>query len=67
MAQRRRIQDLGTFHREASRRGITYAEAQMEETCEKIGRVRVPTGEDAGGAVYHMVSAWDFLRKKKDR
>ena len=33
MVQRRRIHDLGTFHREASRRGLTYAEAQIEESC----------------------------------
>lgn len=52
MAQRRRIHDLGTFHREASRRGLTYAEAQIEESCEKIGPVRVPAGQDPAHPVY---------------
>ncbi len=42
--KRRRIFDLGTFHKEAARRGLTYAQAQIEETCEKIGPVRRPEG-----------------------
>ena len=42
--KRRRILDLGTFHKEATKRGLTYAQAQIEETCEKIGPVRTPEG-----------------------
>lgn len=64
MAQkRRRIHDLGTFHKEAARRGLTYAEAQIEESCEKIGLVRIPEDPD-GEVVYQKVSTWNRLRKQ---
>lgn len=63
MAQkRRRIHDLGTFHREASRQGLTYAQAQIGETCERIGPVRVPKVPAAEG-VYQKVSTWNMLRR----
>ncbi|MFG6336341.1 MAG: hypothetical protein K1W20_12895 [Lachnospiraceae bacterium] len=60
--KRRRIHDLGTFHKEAARRGLTYAEAQIEETCDKIGPVRAPEDQE-GKAVYQKVSTRDMLRK----
>lgn len=64
MAQkRRRIHDLGTFHKEATRRGLTYAQAQIEESCEKIGPVRIPTVLAVDG-VYKKVSTWNRLRKQ---
>lgn len=65
MAQkRRRIHDLGTFHREASRQGLTYAQAQIGETCERIGPVRVPVSIDSDGMmVYQKVSTWNMLHK----
>lgn len=63
----RRIHDLGTFHKEASRRGLTYAEAQMEESCEKIGAVRKPEEQDPEHPVYQKVSVWVVMRKMKKR
>lgn len=60
--KRRKIHDLGTFHREASRQGLTYAQAQIGETCERIGPVRVPKVPAAEG-VYQKVSTWNRLRK----
>ncbi len=59
---RRRIYDLGTFHKEAARRGLTYAQAQIEETCGKIGAVRAPADPD-GETVYQKVSTRNRLRK----
>ncbi len=64
---RRRIHDLGTFHKEASRRGLTYAEAQIEESCEKIGPVRRPEEQDPEHPVYQKVSARAVMRKMKKR
>lgn len=58
----RKIHDLGTFHKEASRRGLTYAQAQIEETCDMIGPVRVPKVSAAEG-VYKKVSTWNMLHK----
>lgn len=63
----RRIHDLGIFHKEASRRGLTYAEAQMEESCEKIGSVRKPKEQDPEHTVYQKVSARAVMRKMKKR
>lgn len=63
MAQRRRIHSLGTFHREATRRGLTYAQAQTEETYDMIGLVRIPEVPRAE-RVYKKVSTWDMLRKQ---
>lgn len=60
---KRRIYDLGTFHREATRRGLTYAEAQMQESCEMIGPVRVPRNE--GAMVYQKMSAWKIMGRLK--
>ena len=60
--KRRRIHDLGTFHKEAARRGLTYAQAQIEESCEKTGTVRIPR-DPTGKVVYQKVSTWNMLRK----
>lgn len=62
MARRRRIHELGTFHKEATRRGLTYAQAQIEESCEKVGPVRIPEDPD-GEVVYQKVSTWNMLRR----
>ncbi len=62
--KRRRIHDLGTFHKEAAGRGLTYAQAQIRETCERIGPVRVPLSVDPDGMmVYKKVSTRNMLRK----
>lgn len=60
---KRRIRDLGAFHREATRKGLTYAEAQIQESCEMIGPVRVPRNEDA--MVYQKMSAWKIMERLK--
>lgn len=60
---KRRIYDLGVFHREATRRGLTYAEAQIQESCEMIGSVRVPRNE--GAMVYQKMSAWKIMGRLK--
>lgn len=59
--RRKNKSDLGTFHREAAAKGLTYAEAQMQETCEIIGRIRAPRDKDA--PVYQKMSAWKTMRR----
>lgn len=56
MVRKKGISDLGRFHKEAAQRGLTYAEAQMQETSEMIGRVRAPKGEQPDGKVYSRIS-----------
>lgn len=64
MARRRRIHDLGTFHKEATGRGLTYAQAQIEETCGLAGPVRVPLSVDPDGMmVYQKVSTRNMLHR----
>ncbi len=64
MARRRRIHDLGTFHKEATSRGLTYAQAQIEETCGLVGPVRVPLSVDSDGMmVYQKVSTRNMLHR----
>lgn len=64
MARRRRIHDLGTFHKEAAERGLTYAQAQIEETCGLAGPVRVPVSVDQDGMmVYQKVSTRNMLHR----
>lgn len=62
--KRRRIYDLGTFHKEATDRGLTYAQAQIEETCGLVGPVRVPLSVDSDGMmVYQKVSTRNMLHR----
>lgn len=64
MAQiKRRIHDINRFNKEAARRGLTYAEAQIEETCEKIGPVRAPEEDDPEHPVYQKVSTRKMKKK----
>lgn len=56
VVRRRGISNLGAFHREAANKGLTYAEAQMKETCELIGKVSVPKGKLPDGRVYSKIS-----------
>jgi len=65
--KKRRMYDLGTFHKEATRHGLTYAQAQIQETCEKIGPVRAPLGMDPEHPVYQKLSAWKMMRKANVR
>lgn len=62
--KQRRIHDLGTFHKEATRSGLTYAQAQIEETCGKIGPVRAPMEENPEYPVYQKVSTRNRLQKQ---
>lgn len=64
MARRRRIHELGTFHKEATSRGLTYAQAQIEETCGLVGPVRVPlSAEPDGMMAYQKVSTRNMLHR----
>lgn len=61
---RRRIHELGTFHKEATSRELTYAQAQIEETCGLVGPVRVPLSVDPDGMmVYQKVSMRNMLHR----
>lgn len=65
MGRKKYRSDIGTFHKAATERGITYAEVQIHETCEMIGKVRAPKGEDPDDSPYKKVSTWNLLRKIK--
>lgn len=68
MAQKkRRIHDIDRFNKEAAMRGLTYAEAQIEETCEEIGLVRAPEEDDPEHPVYHKVSTRKMMKRMKRR
>ena len=54
--RKRGASDLGSFRKEATAKGLTYAEAQMQETCETIGKVRMPKGKLPDGRVYSKIS-----------
>lgn len=54
--RRKRNSDLGMFHKEAAAKGITYAEAQIRETCEQIGKIRAPKGKQPDGRIYSKIS-----------
>lgn len=59
----RKKDGLLEFHREAARKGITYAEAQKRETQEQIERIRVPQTEGQDGPLYMKVSARNRIKK----
>lgn len=56
MVRKKGISDLGRFNKEAVQRGLTYAEAQIKETCEMVGWVRAPKGEQPDGRIYSRIS-----------
>lgn len=56
MASRKRCSALGEFHKDAAARGLTYAEAQVQETCRQAGKVRAPKGKLPDGRVYSKIS-----------
>lgn len=62
MGRKKAKSDLGQFHKAAVESGITYAEAQIKETCRMIGQIRVPKGEDSDESPYKKVSTWNMLR-----
>ncbi|MCM1192688.1 MAG: hypothetical protein NC389_09690 [Acetatifactor muris] len=55
-SRKRGISNLGIFHREATARGLTYAEAQMQETLKMTSRVRAPEGKQEDGRTYSKIS-----------
>ncbi len=54
---------LGQFHRDATAAGLTYAEAQIQETCSLIGKVRAPKDRQPGGTVYIKVSTRKIMER----
>lgn len=62
MGRRKENSSLGQFHKDAMAAGLTYAEAQIQETCRMAGKVRVPQGKP-GGTVYSKVSARDIMKR----
>lgn len=56
MARRKGDSELGEFHKNAASKGLTYAEAQMQETCRMAGKVRAPKGRLPDGRVYSRIS-----------
>ncbi len=57
---KRTKEGLVEFNKKAIQEGLTYAEAQMRETCSGMGRIRAPRGSGAG---YMKASARNMLRK----
>lgn len=69
MTRKRQIHDLGTFHKEAAGRGLTYAQAQIEETCDRIGPVRAPSDrmKESSSTKYLHGTCCTNLQNKKWR
>ncbi len=63
MGRQRLNSDLGAFCKDASERGLTYAEAQIQETCRMIGRVRAPRGDDPEDIPYQKASTRSLLKR----
>lgn len=59
---RKESSSLGQFHKDAMAAGLTYAEAQIQETCQMIGKVRAPQGKP-GGTVYSKVSTRNIMKR----
>lgn len=62
---RKESSSLGQFHKDAAAAGLTYAEAQIQETCRMAGKVRAPQGKP-GGAVYSKVSARNAMKRLEE-
>lgn len=63
MGRRKMDKGIGAFHKKTAENGLTYAEAQMRETCEMIGKVRAPKGDGPDEMPYQKVSARNALKK----
>lgn len=57
MGRKKAKSDLGTFHKATVESGLTYAAAQIQETCRMAGKVRAPRGQDSAGVFYRKVSS----------
>lgn len=62
---RKESSSLGQFHKDAAAEGLTYAEAQIQETCRMAGKVRAPQGKP-DGAVYSKVSARNVMKRLEE-
>ena len=62
---RKESSSLGQFHKDAMAAGLTYAQAQIQETCRMAGKVRVPQGKP-DGAVYSKVSARNVMKRLEE-
>lgn len=58
MSRKKSNNSLGEFHKKVSDKGLTYAEAQMRESREIMGRIRKPNAEE-----YMSVSSRNLLKK----
>ena len=63
MGRRKTDKSIGAFHKKMTEKGLTYAEAQMQETREMIGKVRAPKGDNPDEVPYQKVSARNALKK----
>lgn len=66
MGRRKADGNIGIFHKKMAENGLTYAEGQMRETLEMIGKVRAPKGENPNEMPYQKVSVRNALRKIQD-
>ncbi len=67
MGHRKKGNRLETFCRETARSGITYAEAQKQETEKQMERIRAPRTERTDGIpVYMKVSTRNILKNLKE-
>lgn len=57
MGHRKKDKGLEAFNSAAVRSGISYAEAQKQETQEQTGRIRVPKTETKEGTPAYMTVA----------
>ncbi len=65
MERRKESSSLGQFHKDAVAAGLTYAEAQIQETCRMAGKVKVPRGKQ-DGTVYQKVSTRRIMKKLEE-
>lgn len=63
MGRRKVKSDLGLFHKAAVESGLTYAAAQIQETCGIVGKVRAPKGDNPDDTPYRKVSTWNMQRE----
>ena len=63
MKRKKGNSSLGQFHRDATAAGLTYAEAQIQETCSMIGKIRVPKGRRPDGTIYTKVSTRKIMKR----
>ncbi len=63
MGRKKGNSSLGQFCKDAAAAGLTYAEAQIQETCSMTGKVRAPKDRQPDGTVYTKVSTRKILER----